>query len=57
MSITFIYLLIPCVLRFARKPSHALLGIVSLESEGQPLGWISLYLSEWQVIGFSSFFR
>jgi hypothetical protein len=43
-------------LRFARKPSHALFGISSLESEVQPLGWISLYLSEWQVIGFSSFF-
>jgi len=29
-------------LRFFRKPSHALLGIASRESEGQPIGWSSL---------------
>ncbi|MBQ2209046.1 MAG: hypothetical protein II404_03670 [Prevotella sp.] len=29
-------------LRFFRKPSHALLGITSRESEGQPVGWSSL---------------
>lgn len=40
--ITFIYLLVPCGLRFARKPSHTLFGIASLESEGKPVGWSSL---------------